>query len=430
MILLIVPPSVERDELVSFLEARGFGIELGGAGTAQPAGRVFEAAIVDLVSPDSLKYLRRHAPNERVPVICFADRRRPNAASDALRLGAADIVARPLRFEEVEAALANVAELHNAPSDTAAIPDPIGATIEGPPDGVFGVSPAMQDVLVLVRRIAPSNTAVLIVGERGTGREMVARTIHARSPRRDGAFVKVACGAATLDELSSLLDDPGAGGRTLYLEDLPELPPELQEFLDWRLRPHQQESGPADAAHRPRVIAGAQPRLFDWIERRLVSRELVEAIAVVRIDLAPLRQRPQDIPLLAMHFLKEACRLANVPPKTFSRGAFQLLHALPWRGNAAELKSLCERLTVVVPRGVVSLDDVLGNVRFDAADAIGRSDETLRVARERFERDYVTAVVQQHRGRIGAAAKQLGIERTNLYRKLKQLNITVSTTMD
>jgi DNA-binding NtrC family response regulator len=429
VILLIVPPSVERDELVSFLQGRGFGVELGGAGAGQPAG-VLEAVIVDLVSPDALKYLRRHTPNERVPVICFADRRRPNAASDALRLGAADIVARPLRFEEVQAALANIAELQNAPSDAEAIADPIGAPIGGPPDGVFGVSPAMQDVIGLVRRIAPSSSGVLIVGERGTGREMVARAIHTRSPRREGTFCKVACAAATLDELSSLLDDPDAACRTLYLEDLSELPPELQEFLAWRLRPPAQETGPANGAHRTRVIAGAQPRLFDWIERGLVSRDLVEAIGVVRIDLAPLRQRPQDIPLLAMHFLKEACRLARVPPKTFSRGAFQLLHALPWRGNAAELKSLCERLTVVVPRGVVSLEDVLGNVRFDAADAIGRSDETLRVARERFERDYVTAVVQQHRGRIGAAAKQLGIERTNLYRKLKQLNITVTTSPD
>lgn len=428
MLLLIAPPSSERDEIVTFLEARGFHVALAGA--PQPAGRALEAVIVDLVSSDALKYLRRHAPNARIPVICVADRRRPNAASDALRLGAADIVARPLRFDELQASLANVAELQNAPSDAEEIADPIPGPVDGPPDGVFGVSPAMQDVLTLVRRIAPSSSGVLIVGERGTGREMVARAIHARSPRRDGTFVKMACGAATMEELAAQLDEPDAAHRTVYLEDLSELPLELQDFLEWRLSTDVAGSAPADAAHRVRVIAGAQPRLFDWIERRLVSRDLVEAIAVVRIDLAPLRQRAQDIPLLAMHFLKEACRNAGVPPKIFSRGAVQLLHALPWRGNAAELKSLCERLTVVVPRGVVALEDVLGNVRFDAADAIGRSDETLRVARERFERDYVAAVVQQHRGRIGAAAKQLGIERTNLYRKLKQLNITGTTWQD
>src|SRR6185295_1385855 len=147
---------------------------------------------------------------------------------------------------------------------------------------------------------------------------------------------------------------------------------------------------------RPRLIVGAEPRIFDLAERRAPLRELVEALAVVRIDLAP---------------------------KTFSRGALQLLRALPWRGNATELKSLCERLAILVSRGIVQLDDVLANVRLDAAEPVVRSDETLRQARERFERDYIAAVVQHNRGRIGAAAKQLGIERTNLYRKLKQLNI-------
>ena len=99
---------------------------------------------------------------------------------------------------------------------------------------------------------------------------------------------------------------------------------------------------------------------------------------------------------------------------------------MPWRGNGAELRSLCERLAVLVPRGIVLIEDVLSSVRFDTAETVTRLDETLREARERFERDYVAAVLAQHRGRIGAAAQQLGIERTNLYRKIKQLRIRVS----
>jgi DNA-binding NtrC family response regulator len=253
---------------------------------------------------------------------------------------------------------------------------------------------------------------------------MVARAIHARSPRRDGAFVKIACAAAEPADLAPLLKPDEGSRTTVYLEDLAELRHDMQLALDAWLRPRT-KAGPApiDEASRPRVIAGAQPRVFEFLDRGLLSRDLVEELSVVRIDLEPLRRRSQDIPLLALHFLKEACRQANVPTKTFSRGASQLLRAMPWRGNAAELKSLCERLTVLVPRGVVLLEDVLAHVHLDGAEAIGRSDETLRQARERFERDYVAAVVEQNRGRIGAAARQLGIERTNLYRKLKQLNI-------
>ena len=111
----------------------------------------------------------------------------------------------------------------------------------------------------------------------------------------------------------------------------------------------------------------------------------------------------------------------------FSRSALSLLGALPWPGNTAELRLLTERLAVLVTRGVVLLEDVLANVRLEGAEALGGRSGTLREARERFERDYVATVLQQHRGRMGDAAKELGIERTNLYRKIKQLNIRWTT---
>src|SRR5205814_9454418 len=127
-----------------------------------------------------------------------------------------------------------------------------------------------------------------------------------------------------------------------------------------------------------RFVAGAQPRFFERIDRGLVRRNLADALSVVQIDLPPLRQRPQDVPLLAMHFLKEACRRNNAQLKTFSRSAQALLAALPWAGNAAELRSLCERVAVLVPRGVVLLEDVLSHVRFDGVEALGGPNETLR----------------------------------------------------
>lgn len=427
MIGVIAPDSADRTEIATQLTERGYRVSVSdaaGASITRLSEAGAEVLIVDLVASDALRFLRRHAAHwRRLPVVCLADRRKPNSSSEALRLGAADIVARPLRIDDLQATLTNVAQVAATPSDEAPEPQ---APIEAAPDGVFGISPAMQSVLALVRRVALSTCGVLIVGERGTGREMVARAIHARGSRRDGEFVKIACGAAEPADFAPLFTPADGSRTTVYLEDLPELGDELQVRLDAWLRTHLKAGdAPVEESLRPRVIAGAQPRVFDVMERGLVSRDLVEAISVVRIDLEPLRRRSQDIPLFAVHFLKDACRQANIPTKTLSRGAMQLLRALPWRGNIAELQSLCERLTVLVPRGVVLLEDVLAHVHLDGGEAVGRlrSDETLRQARQRFERDYVAAVVEQNRGRIGAAARQLGIERTNLYRKLKQLNI-------
>jgi len=181
-----------------------------------------------------------------------------------------------------------------------------------------------------------------------------------------------------------------------------------------------------DVADNPldlRFIAATPPRVDDWVDRGDLRADLVEALGVVRIELPPLRQRTEDIPLLATHFLKEACRRNGIPPKTFSRSALTLLSAMPWPGNASELRALTERLAVLITRGVVLLEDVLANVRLEGAEALGGPSGTLREARERFERDYVASVLQHHRGRMGDAARELGIERTNLYRKIKQLNI-------
>lgn len=424
LIGLIPSESAEGAELAALLNERGRQMIVSDAADASIAGLVsrgVEALIFDLAAPNALKLLRQHAAQwRRVPLICLADYRRPTSGAEALRLGAADIVTRPLRIEDLRAALQNVATLNTrAPDDTdeAHAFDALG-------DGLFGGSPAMQDVLGLVRRVAPSSCSVLIVGERGTGREMVARAIHVQGLRCNGRFVKISCDAADEGDLARALSDVAGGEATLYLEEVANLRGQAPRLLHTWLRRQSDEDTPrADDANRVRLIASVQPQLFDRADNGAIPRDLMDALSVVRVDLPPLRHRPQDIAPLAVHFLKQACRQARTPAKMFSRGALRLLAALPWRRNAAELKSLCERLTVVVPGGLVLLEDVLSNVRFDSAEAVAPPNETLRQARDRFERDYVAAVVEQHHGRMGAAARQLGIERTNLYRKLRQLNI-------
>jgi DNA-binding NtrC family response regulator len=421
---LIASESAERADLARRLNDGGRQVIVSAAADASIAAlisRGVDALIVDLSASGALRLLRRNAAQpDQLPVICLANCHRPNSSAEALRLGAADIVATPVRVEELHASLLNLANLVASVSDEEAEMPPF----EDGDHGVVSMSPAMHYALELVPRLAASRCSVLLVGERGSGREMLARAIHAGGPH-PGRFVKVACGAAEIADISVGFSDSDGRETTLYLEEVADLRDEPSRFLLARLQHrHGDDRAPTDDVRRVRLIASTQPHVINRLARSAPRSDLVDALAVVRLDVPPLRQRAEDIPPLAVHFLKEACRRERLPVKTFSRGTLQLLTALPWRRNAAELKTLCERLTVAVARGTILLEDVLANVRFDTADAGAPADETLRQARDRFEREYLTAVVDRHHGRIGPAARQLGIERTNLYRKLKQFQIT------
>lgn len=388
--------------------------ETAAAAHARLADGEVDLIVVDLAAADGLKFLRRHAASrEPAPIIGLADPRRSEASAEALRLGVVDIVSRPVRAEDVAAAAANATEL----ARLARAAEPVtGGCAQAA--GILAVSPAMRGALDIVPRVATSRCGVLIAGERGTGRETIARAIHAQGPRRDRPFVRIACADGRPAELERLLEGRLPAGCTVYLDGLEGLLPGAQAELEAALLQEQRTDHDA-----PRVIASALPANADTALPGAVRRQLLERLAVVRIDLPPLRARTADIPLLAMHFLKEACGRSGRPAQTFSGSALTLLAALPWHGNAVELRSLAERLAVLVPGGVVMLEHVLAHVRLDGAEAAGRPRESLRAARERFERDYIVAALRQHRGRMAEAAAELGIERTNLYRKIRHLNI-------
>ena len=418
-ILLIAAESGEREGLAEMLERRGHAVTQ--VEQAAQARAILDerpepdlVIVLDLARPEALRFLRAPMVQRAgIPVICVADRRKPDASSEALRLGIADLVSRPVRDEDLAAAIANAREFAQTAERSKPEPAP---GIELPAGSVFGASPAIREVLALVRRIAPSRCNVLVMGERGTGRESVARAVHAQSPRRDRPFVKIES-TGVQPGFSAAFQSALVPGSTVYIDEMNELAEPVQREVVEMMRRRDSDAGDL------RFLAGTAPRVDDWVSRGDLRADLVEMLSVVRVELPPLRQRTEDIPLLATHFLKEACRRNGIPPKTFSRSALTLLAALPWPGNTAELRALAERLTVLITRGIVLLEDVLANVRLDSAEALGGPSGTLREARERFERDYVAAVLQHHRGRMGDAARELGIERTNLYRKIKQLNI-------
>jgi two-component system nitrogen regulation response regulator NtrX len=431
-ILLIAPDPGDRATIAGMLEQHGHEVLQATSGLEararmQSAGSELVIVLDLAASPDALRYLRGPAVTRgNAPVVCIADRRQVGSSSEALRLGIADLIGRPVRESDLLAAVANAREFARTMWER---PGPPGTTPLSP-DGMFGSSAAMREVLTLVRRVAPSRCTVLLIGERGTGREMVARGIHSQGPNHAAPFVKIACARAPADvdrQLERLVQGSAESGSTVYLENIHELASDQQRRLAEHIAATPTPPGDLLGSADLRFIGALVPRILDPAQRDQVRAELIDALGVVRIDLPPLRQRTEDIPLLAMHFLKEACIRNGVPPKALSRSALMLLAALPWPGNAAELRSLAERLAVLTARGTILLEDVLPNIRFDGAEALGRDRGTLREAREGFERDYIVTVLQHHHGRMGAAAADLGIERTNLYRKIKQLNITWTT---
>lgn len=216
-----------------------------------------------------------------------------------------------------------------------------------------------------------------------------------------------------------------AAGGTLFLQNVTEMPVRVQAKLHRVLRDREAVLSPdrtrVELDIRP--ITAVEPGFEQAVEEGRLRRDLYDRLSLIRIELPPLRQRREDIPFLANHFLKEICRANGSPLKTLTRSATTLLAALPWRGNAPELRALLERLVLLTPHGSIRLEDVLAQVRLDGSEVTAVGGTTLREARMRFEREYIAAVVRQHHGRMGEAAQALGIQRTNLYRKLRQLNV-------
>ena len=324
-----------------------------------------------------------------------------------------------------------------------------------PPDpddafGIVGHSSPMRDVLEQIDLAAASRKGVLVSGESGTGRGIVARAIHAGQNARPSPFVAVYCDTLDPREAEKRLfgepatreGSPSVNGRcerihpgailhdaiggTLYFRNLEELPARVQSRLARLLRDHECQIGSRSqpVPYDVRPIAAVDPGFDSMVTDGRMRPDLYRRFAEVQINLPPLRERRDDIPALAEFLLSRACQKVGIPDKTLDPAASSVLAAMPWHGNARELLGLLEMLAIKVVGDRISLNDLLEIVRLDGnTNTHWNLEATLRQARQRFEREYIAAVVAQHHGRVPAAARSLGIQRTNLYRKLRSLHI-------
>jgi DNA-binding NtrC family response regulator len=312
---------------------------------------------------------------------------------------------------------------------------------------LIAASAAMQLVVQEIARVADRAVHVLLSGERGAGRETLARAIHARSRQSQGPFVAVDCSMLPAQDLETQLfatnGHPGAverrslervrrtaqlflsKGGTLFLQNIVDLPARLQTRLVRVLRDGEvvivDEGTRIELDHR--VITAGDASLDAAVQDGRILPDLFKRLSAMRVDVPALRDRRDDIPELAAHLMTLLCARANLPARQLSDTAKSMLAALPWRGNGEELRRLLEVLMMRASSPTISLDDVLANVRLDGQATWFAVGGSLRDARARFEAEYIAAVVAHHHGRIPEAAKSLGIQRSNLYRKMRRLNV-------
>jgi DNA-binding NtrC family response regulator len=281
----------------------------------------------------------------------------------------------------------------------------------------------------MFRRAAGTADPALIVAEAGFDIPAVARAVHDGSSRRDGPFVVIDCGHPDSASLEQQLFGRVAFGGTLALANLHELPAPLQSRLARTLRDGQIDTGPSGdgVAFDVRVVAGVMSDPEGAIQEGTLRRELYARFNV-RLELPPLRQRAADIPMLIGCLVGEAAAAARVPIPTFSREALTLLAALPWRHNLHELREILAVLVRAVVGGSVGLEDVLDHMALEPVVWGQGSATNLREARLTFERHFIAKVLNRHRGRMDDAARSLGMQRTNLYRKVRQLGIGLPRT--
>lgn len=315
----------------------------------------------------------------------------------------------------------------------------------------------MCEVAGLIERAAASKAGVLLVGETGAGRGFIARTIHACAHNGSAPFVTID-GSAILpaDAERRILGTPGNGrhegperalnapeaiypgsllhaalGGTAFFRHLEELPVRTQARLATLLRDREylEQPGGDSVPFTARPIAAVDPDYQAHIDEGHVRPDLLRRFSESRIVVPPLRDRQEDIPGLAQSFVADACRERQLPERALDGAALAVLAAMPWHGNGHELRALLESLVATVPDdGPITLRALLGHVSLEGHNnARALLGEPLREARQRFEREYISAVVAQHHGRIPDAARSLGIQRTNLYRKLRTLRLVNPT---
>ncbi len=420
---------------------RRSGYDVATAGSFTEAKRnlddSIDVALLDVWLGDGdgielLSIIKKKIPH--VECVMISGHAEIETAVTAVKSGAYDFLEKPLSLDKIEVILTNISRLKRLETERDDLRQLLGD------DGrLIGQSKTIQELKKTIERVAPEDSRVLITGENGTGKELVARMIHGLSPRSEGPFVAVNCAALPDNLIESELfgyekgaftgavkSKPGrfemAAKGTLFLDEIAETSSKTQAKL---LRAVEEGTftrlgGTAEIRSDARLIAATNKNLKQVVADGGFREDLYYRLAVLPVEIPPLRERREDIPLLVEYFTERFCRRRGRPTRKFNKSALDLFIKYSYPGNIRELANYVERIVIMSSSEIIDSMEVESLLPHLAGD---RPNGTLRVASEQFERDYIKKTIAGVGGNMTRAAEILGLERSHLYKKMKALGM-------
>ena len=438
-----------RSALSGVLRDEGYqvdAVESGEACLDRLTRAAYDVILLDVWLPgaDGLATLARIRERQvDLQVVMISGHGNIESAVRAIKLGAFDFIEKPLSLDKTMLAVRNALRQRRLEAENRALRARVDRHLQ-----MVGESYAMRQLREQVAMAAPTNGRVLIYGDNGTGKELVARSIHALSRRRTGTFVEVNCAAIPEELIESELfghvkgaftgavgDRRGkfeaADGGTIFLDEIADMSVKTQAKV---LRVLQEQvvepvGGTSGVRVDVRVIAATNKELPAEIRAGRFREDLYFRLNVIPIFVPPLHDRKDDIPRLAEHFMAGFAREYGRRMKTLDASAVAALQEYPWPGNVRELRNVIERLIIMVPgetigaRDLVFLEGPFLPYAETAVSEEGGTGPTLQAARSRFEREFILKALAAQNGNISRTADALGVERSNLYRKMRALGI-------
>src|SRR5262245_29179143 len=443
-VLIVDDEAGVRSALAGVLRDEGYTVDTVESGEAclDRASRApYDVIILDIWLPglDGLTTLER-LRERRVDasIVMISGHGNIESAVRAIKMGAYDFVEKPLSLEKSVLVVGNAVRQRRLEAENRALRAHVDRRLT-----MVGESYVMAQLREQVAMAAPTNGRVLIYGENGTGKELVARTIHALSRRRGGPFIEVNCAAIPEELIESELfghvkgsftgavsDRRGkfevADGGTLFLDEIGDMSLKTQAKVLRALQEQVVEpvGGASGVRVDVRVLAATNKDLTAEIRASRFREDLYFRLNVIPIFVPPLRDRSDDIPRLAEYFMTELAQEYGRRKKTFDPAAIAALQRYRWPGNVREMRNVLERLMIMVPGDTIAASDLSfldGGLLVEETG--GGAIVPLHEARDRFERDYILRALAGQQGNISRTADSLGVERSNLYRKMRAFGI-------